>query len=97
MMPGPLPREEIVRELKRYRHDRAGETLGGKRVPLKSFADFVGISRQALNEMIHGEMGIAEHTRIRMTQAILDIRAGRLRFRRRDREWIAEGPAVEDI
>lgn len=97
MIPIVLSQEEIVRELKRYRYDVTGETLGGNRVPLKTFGDFVGLHRDSLNKFIHGDMGIREGTRRRLSQAILDIRAGRLRFVRRDQVWHAEGPAVEAI
>ncbi len=92
-----LSREEIVRELKLYRYDRAGETLGGARVPLKVFGEHVGVCRQALNAYIHGDHGMTEPTRARLSAAILDIRAGRLRFERRDRAWHARGEAVESI
>lgn len=91
-----LSREEIVRELKIYRHDHEGVTYGA-RVPLKTFGEHVGVCRQSLNAFIHGDYGMSEPTRARLSQAIMDIRAGRLRFVRRDRQWQATGPAVESI
>lgn len=92
----PLSREEIVRELKLYRFDRRGIEIG-HRVPLKVFADHVGISRQSLNNMINGIYGMREPTRMRLSQAIHDIRAGRLRFVRNGPVWEAAGEAVESI
>jgi len=93
----PLPLEDIVRELKRYRYDRTGQTLGGYRVPLKTFGEYVGISRQMLGRYINGQDRPREPLRRRMSQAIIDIRAGRLRFRRCAQEWVTEGDAVEAI
>jgi len=92
-----LPNEEIVRELKRYRYDRTGQTLGGYRVPLKTFGIYAGISRQMLGHYINGVFCPSEPTRRRISQAIIDIRAGRLRFRRRGQSWVPEGAAVEAI
>jgi hypothetical protein len=96
-MMAPLPVDEIVRELKRYRYDFHGSEFGGARVPIKTFGDHVGISRQMLNRYIHREGEPTEPTRRRLTQAIQDIRSGRLRFERRNRIWQAAGPAVEEI
>ena len=96
-MNGLLSVAEIIHELKRYRYDRAGATLGGHRVPLKVFGDHVRVPRQTLNSYIHGEHGMTEATRVRLSQAILDIRAGRLRFERKDRQWRPAGPAAESI
>ena len=92
-----LSREEIVRELKRYRYDRHGAENGGFRVPLKVFAEHIGLCRQTINSYIIGDFGISEPARARLSQAIADVRAGRLRFVRRNRVWQAEGKAVEDI
>ena len=90
-----LSKEEIIRELKRYRYDRVGAEFGGCRVPLKTFADHIGTSRQALNGFIHGDFGISDPMRARLSQAIADIRAGRLRFAREGQQWSAKGEAVK--
>ena len=92
-----LSREEILRELKRYRYDRHGAENGGFRVPLSTFAEHIGLCRQSINSYISGDFGISEPARARLSQAIQDVRAGRLRFVRRDRVWRAEGDAVEKI
>lgn len=91
-----LSKDEIVRELKLYRYDRNGAELGA-RVPLKTFGEHVGVCRQSLNAYIHGEVGMTDGTRARLSQAIHDIRSGRLRFERKNRQWLATGPAVESI
>lgn len=86
-----LSQEEIVRELKRYRYDHS------IRVPLKTFGEHVGLNRQSLCNYINGTMGMKPATRARLSKAILDIRAGRLSFVRRNQVWQVAGQAVEAI
>lgn len=92
-----LSREEIMRELRRYRHDRHGAENGGNRVPIKCLADHIGLCRQAINAYLVGDYGMSEPTRAKLSKAIEDVRSGRLRFVRRNRAWRAEGDAVENI
>lgn len=87
----PLPQDEIIRELKRYRYER---DLG---VKLKTLGEHVGIHRNTLNAYLNGEFGISEAHRRKLSRAIREIRAGRLKFGRRDRVWQALGKAVEAI
>ena len=84
--PVMLSREEIARTLLRYRYDR--EFRGPRRVPIKTLADHVGLSREILYQAVRGS--ISDRTQVVLSWAIIAIREGRLRFHRSGQHWSAE-------
>src|SRR5262249_11364939 len=77
---------EINRALRRYRFDR--QFRGSRRVPIKTLADFVGLSHETLYQAMKGS--ISDRTRAKLSWALAAINDRRLQFRRRGREWQAE-------
>ena len=84
--PVMLPRAEIKRTLLRFRYDR--EFRGPRRVPIKTLADYVGLSREILYQAMRGS--ISDRTQVVLSWAIIAIREGRLRFHRSGQHWSAE-------
>ena len=84
--PVMLPRAEIKRTLLRFRYDR--EFRGPRRVPIKTLADHVGLSREILYQAMRGS--ISDRTQVVLSWAIIAIREGRLRFHRSGQNWSAE-------
>ena len=80
-----LTASEIVRELRRYRYDRAR----GKRVPIRALADLVGLSHETLYAAIK-RAEVSDFVRSRLSWAIIAISEGRLRFRRYGQQWEVE-------
>ena len=92
--PGLLSDAEIVRALRRFRYDP--EFRGPKRVPIRVLAGLAGLSHMTLYEAMRPDLParprrISELTRIKLSGAIREILAGRLRFRRRRQVWEIEG------
>jgi hypothetical protein len=85
--PVMLPVAEIKRTLLRYRFDR--QFRGPKRIPIKSLADYVGLSHETLFQAMRGK--VSDRTRAKLSQAIVSIAEGRLQFRRRGQVWEIEG------
>jgi hypothetical protein len=81
-----LSRAEIKRTLLRYRYDR--EFRGPRRVPIKTLADYVGLSHETLFQAMRGS--ISDVTRAKLSWAIVAIADGRLRFRRHRQVWQVE-------
>jgi hypothetical protein len=82
---------EINRALRRYRFDR--QFRGPDRVPIKTLADFVGLSHETLFQAMRGN--ISDVTRAKLSWAIVAIADGRLRFRRHRQVWQMEiGPGT---
>ena len=84
--PVMLPPAEIKRTLMRFRYDR--EFRGPRRVPIKTLADHVGLSREILYQAMRGS--ISDRTQIVLSWAIIAIREGRLWFHRSGQHWSAE-------
>ena len=84
--PVVLPRADIARTLLRFRYDR--EFRGPRRVPIKTLADHVGLSREILYQAMRGS--ISDRTQVVLSWAIIAIREGRLRFHRSGQNWSAE-------
>ena len=84
--PVMLPRADIARTLLRFRYDR--EFRGPRRVPIKTLADHVGLSREILYQAVRGS--ISDRTQVLLSWAIIAIREGRLRFHRSGQNWSAE-------
>jgi hypothetical protein len=84
--PVMLPRAEIKRTLLRFRYDR--EFRGPRRVPIKTLADHVGLSREILYQAMRGS--ISDRTQVVLSGVIIAIREGRLRFHRSGQHWSAE-------
>ena len=92
--PSLLTDAEIVRALRRFRYDP--EFRGPKRVPVRVLAGLAGLSHMTLYEAMRPDLPtrpkrISELTRIKLSGAIREILAGRLRFRRRRQVWEIEG------
>jgi len=83
---------EIVRALRRYRFDR--QFRGPHRVPIKTLADFVGLSHETLFQAMRGK--VSDRTRATLSWAIVAIAEGRLHFRRHGQQWQLEagGPLL---
>jgi hypothetical protein len=81
-----LSREEITRALLRYRYDR--DFRGPRRVPIKTLADFVGLSHETLFQAMRGS--VSDRTRAKLSWALVAIDRGRLCFRRHGQCWQAE-------
>jgi hypothetical protein len=81
-----LSATEIKRTLLRYRFDR--QFRGPKRIPIKSLAQYLGVSHQTIFEAMRGK--ISDRTRGKLSPAIVAIAEGRLRFRRRGQVWEIE-------
>jgi hypothetical protein len=87
-VPHPLSTEEIRRWLLRFRYDP--EFRCQRRVPLKPLAEFVGLHRDSLYEvMLRRRASLL--VRAKISPAIRAIDDGRLRFRRRGQTWEIEG------
>ena len=92
---GLLSDAEIVRALRRFRHDP--EFRGPKRVPIRILATLVGVSRMTIYEVMRPDLRtrpkrmISERTRAKLSPAIAAILDGRLRFRRTKHVWEIEG------
>jgi hypothetical protein len=84
--PVMLSRAEIARTLLRYRYDR--QFRGLRRVPIKTLADYVGLSHETLFQAMRGK--ISDATRAKLSWAIVAIADGRLCFRRRGPAWQME-------
>jgi hypothetical protein len=84
--PVMLPAAEIKRTLLRYRFDR--QFRGAKRIPIKTLADYVGLSHETLFQAMRGK--ISDRTRAKLSWAIVSISEERLRFRRRGQVWEIE-------
>jgi hypothetical protein len=80
-----LSREDIIRELKRFRWDPAYRDK--HRVPLKTLAAYVGMSRQALYDIMKRRRRIGRGAIAKLSVAIEDILAGRVRFERNVNTW----------
>ena len=78
-----LPDAEIVRTLMRYRYDRAFR--GECRVPIRTLADFVGLSHETLYQAMRGS--ISDRTETKLSWALTAIKDRRLQFRRRGQKW----------
>jgi hypothetical protein len=74
---------EINRALRRYRFDH--QFRGPHRVPIKTLADFVGLSHETLFQAMRGK--VSDHTRTKLSWAIIAVTEGRLRFRRQGQQW----------
>jgi hypothetical protein len=81
-----LSETEIARALRRYRFDR--QFRGPSRIPIKTLADFVGLSHETLFQAMRGK--ISDVTRAKLSWAIVAIAEGRLRFHRRGQVWQIE-------
>jgi hypothetical protein len=81
---------EINRALRRYRFDR--QFRGPRRVPIKTLADFVGLSHETLYQAMRGS--ISDRTRAKLSWAIIAIGDGRLRFHRCGQQWSMETSAA---
>jgi hypothetical protein len=81
--PVMLSREEIARTLLRYRYDR--EFRGPRRVPIKTMADYVGLSHDTVYQAMRGK--VSDCTRALLSQAIVAVAEGRLCFRRHRQQW----------
>ena len=92
---GLLSDAEIVRALRRFRHDP--EFRGPKRVPIRILATLVGVSRMTIYEVMRPDLRtrpkrmISKRTRAKLSPAIAAILDGRLRFRRTKHVWEIEG------
>jgi hypothetical protein len=84
--PVMLPSADIARTLLRFRYDR--EFRGPRRVPIKTLADYVGLSHETLFQAMRGK--ISDVTRAKLSWAIVAIADGRLRFRRHRQVWQME-------
>src|SRR5262249_61459361 len=87
---------EINRALRRYRFDR--QFRGPRRVPIKTLADFIGLSHETLFQAMRGS--VSDRTRAKLSWAIVAIDEGRLSFRRNGQQWkceITEGIARRGI
>lgn len=82
----PLTRDEIIRELKRYRWDP--EFRGEKRIPIKPLAEYMGFSRQMMYDIMSRHRRIGKGSIAKVEATILDIREGRLRFKYIKRQWV---------
>jgi len=80
---GLLSDAEIVRTLMRYRYDRAFR--GERRVPIRTLADFVGLSHETLYQAMRGS--ISDRTETKLSWALTAIKDRRLQFRRRGQKW----------
>ena len=78
---------EIVRTLMRYRYDRTFR--GERRVPIKTLADYVGLSHETRFQAMRGK--VSDRTRAKLSGAIVSIEKGRLGFRRRGQVWEITG------
>lgn len=77
---------EINRALRRYRFDR--QFRGPRRVPIKTLADFIGLSHETLFQAMRGS--VSDRTRAKLSWAIVAIDEGRLSFRRNGQQWKCE-------
>jgi len=77
------PDAEIARTLMRYRYDRAFR--GERRVPIRTLADFVGLSHETLYQAMRGS--ISDRTQTKLSWALTAIKDRRLQFRRRGQKW----------
>jgi hypothetical protein len=89
-----LTDDQIVRCLRRFRFDP--EFRGTRRVPLRALAELAGLSHQTVYQAMRPDLRtrprrISDLTRIKLSGAIREILAGRLRFRRRRQVWEIEG------
>jgi hypothetical protein len=84
--PVMLPRADIARTLLRFRYDR--EFRGPRRIPIKTLAEYVGLSHETLFQAMRGK--ISDVTRAKLSWAIVAIAKGRLRFHRRGQVWQIE-------
>jgi len=92
-----LPEAEIVRELKRYRYDPHDiDNTGRGRVPIKGLSDYLGIRRECLHRYIfYGR--IPKRRIVPLSDAIMAIRNGKLKFVRHGQTWNVEGAATRVI
>jgi transcriptional regulator with XRE-family HTH domain len=82
---------EIKRQLNKFRFDPAFRGQG-KRVPLRQFAKYCGVSRQTLYDLLRGDRkGIVPETRDRIMAAFALVNDQGLRFKR----VIIRKPVVE--
>jgi hypothetical protein len=88
-----LPATDIVRALRRYRFDR--QFRGLRRVPIKTLAEFVGLSHETLFQAMRGK--ISDRTRGKLSWAIVAVGDRRLRFRRRRQVWQIETTAPLEL
>ena len=77
------PDAEIARTLMRYRYDRAFR--GERRVPIRTLADFVGLSHETLYQAMRGS--ISDRTQTKLSWALVAINDRRLQFSRRGQVW----------
>jgi hypothetical protein len=87
----PLSTDDIRRWLLRFRYDR--ELRGKRRIPIKVLAEYVGLHRDTLYEvMLHRRASLLVRTKL--SPSLGAIEAGRLRFRRVGKQWQVEGSAL---
>jgi hypothetical protein len=81
--PCVLSDAEIVRTLMRYRYDRTFR--GERRVPIKTLADYVGLSHETVYQAMRG--AISDRTRAKLSWALTAINDRRLQFCRHGQRW----------
>jgi hypothetical protein len=95
--PRLLSAEDIRRWLLRFRSPEFRDSSGLRKIPIKSLAEFAGLNRDTLYEVMRTRRA-SVLVRIRLTWAIENIEAGRLRFCRDKRTqawtWAICGPAL---
>lgn len=87
-----MTREEIIRWFRKFRYDSEFQVKtkwveGSHSVPIKCLAEFAGIPRGHLYEILRGKVGLSEQYQKRLTHAVEAVQAG-LRWKRVKQKWI---------
>jgi transcriptional regulator with XRE-family HTH domain len=80
-----MMRDDIIRELKRFRWDKAYRKK--YRIPLKPLAAYAGMHRQALYDIMNKRRRIGPGSLQKLSGVIEAILAGKLRFERKHQTW----------
>jgi len=92
-----LTHDEVVRWFRRFKHDPAFRNERGARtVPIANLAEWAGIPRANLYEILRGKLGISRNYHDRLVAAIDAVKAG-LRWQRKGGRWQVTDPSFERL
>ena len=92
-----MTHEEIIRWFRRFKYDPIYRHPNGSHsVPLANLAEWAGIPRANLYNMLNGSLGISKNYHDRMVAAIEAVQLG-LRWKRRKARWEINDPKFERL